>query len=92
MKRDCTTWFEYFGDEAEALRDTLSIDLVAFLESAYVTSADHMFFYYVDGLNSPNRLFEAAEVFNVAYSDDDPTRYIALYAMNDFGSHPIRLM
>jgi hypothetical protein len=94
FERDCKTWFNYFGEEAEALRlqNTLSIDLIAFLERAYVTNLDHSFFYYVDGLEPPSRLFEAAEVFNVLYSNNDPTRYVVLYAMNMFASHPVGLM
>jgi hypothetical protein len=84
FRQDCKTWFNHFGDAAEALRDTLSPDLVTFLESAYMTDTDHSFFYYVGGLDAPNKLFEAAEFSSVAYSDDDPIPYIALCAMNDF--------
>jgi hypothetical protein len=73
FERDCTTWFDYYGDEAEALRGTLSLDLAAFLESAYVTKTDHSFFHYVSGLGYPSGLVETAEFFNMAYSDGDPT-------------------
>ncbi|KAH3998352.1 hypothetical protein HBI25_116700 [Parastagonospora nodorum] len=30
--------------------------------------------------------------FYYAYSEDDHTRYIALYSTNDFESHPVGLM
>jgi hypothetical protein len=92
FERDCTTWFDYYGDEAEALRDTLSLDLAAFLESAYVAKTDHSFFHYVAGLDYPSGLFETAKFFNIAYSDGDPTRYVALYAINRFASDPVGLM
>jgi hypothetical protein len=92
FERDCKTWFDHWSEEADALRNTLSPDLVAFLERAYVTNTDHSFFYYVDGLWSPNMLIEEATIFNECYSEDDPTRYIVLYAMNDFASHQVGLM
>jgi hypothetical protein len=92
FERDCTTWFGYYSGEAEVLRDTLSLNLAAFLESAYVAQTDHCFFHYVAGLNYPSALFETAEFFNMAYSDGDPTRYVALYAMNRFASDPVGLV
>jgi hypothetical protein len=90
--RACTTWFDHYGDEAEALQNTLSPDLLAFLGRAYVAKTDHSFFHYVSGLDHPTGLFEAAVCFNDPYSGDDPTRYIALYVMNRFACHPVGLM
>jgi hypothetical protein len=92
FEQECKTWFDLWGDEAEALRNTLSPDLVAFLERAYATHADHSFFYYVSGLDYPSGLFEAAECISECYSQDDRTRYVVLYHMNRFGSHNVGLV
>jgi hypothetical protein len=92
FEQECKPWFDLWGDEAEALRKTLSPNLVAFLERAFVTNADHSFFYYVCGLDYPSGLFEAAECISECYSQDDRTRYIVLYHMNSFGSHNVGLV
>ncbi|KAF2850137.1 hypothetical protein T440DRAFT_468820 [Plenodomus tracheiphilus IPT5] len=90
--QDCKTWFDYFGPDAEALRDVLSTDLVAFLERAYVTDDTHSFFYYVGSLHHPSNILAAADFIKEVWSEDDETRYLVLYAMNMFGSHPVGLI
>jgi hypothetical protein len=92
FERECQTWFDHFGEEAEALRTTLSPDLLTFLRGAHITPLDHSFFYYVSGLYSPSAFFEHAELFNEVHSNDDLMRYIVLYAMGMFGNHPVGLM
>jgi hypothetical protein len=93
FERECKTWFSLWGDEAEALRNTFSPELVAFLERAYAVGIGHSFFWYVEGLDYPTGLFEAAHCFNEASDDDDPARYIVLYHMNNHGeSHVVGLL
>jgi hypothetical protein len=41
FEQECKPWFDLWGDEAEALRNTLSPNLVAFLERTFVTNVDH---------------------------------------------------
>ncbi|KAH3940458.1 hypothetical protein HBI56_097110 [Parastagonospora nodorum] len=71
------TLFISFSEGAEAIRRSLSLDLATFIERAYIANNRNSFFYYV---------------FKKAYSEDDHTRYIALYSTNDFESHPVGLM
>ncbi len=52
LERDRKAWFDYHGDEAEAIRGILSPDIIAFVERAYEVDCEdgHAFFYYVAGL------------------------------------------
>jgi hypothetical protein len=95
LEQNRKTWFEYHGDEAEAIRDTLSPDLIAFLERAYEVDCEngHSFFYYVAGLFSPALVHEQSDTFNHESADDDDLQIIVLYNMNySFGSHPVGLL
>lgn len=78
------SWFEYYGDEAEEIRDRLSPDLIAFLERAWEVGDDHSFFYYVSGLHHPSNMFGEEET--------EESRYLTLYAANDIAEHPVGLM
>ncbi|KAF2993162.1 hypothetical protein E8E13_000065 [Curvularia kusanoi] len=95
LERNRKTWFDYHGDEAEAIRDILSPDIIAFLERAYVVDWDggHAFFYYVAGLFTPSLVHELSETFNNDFSEDGMLQNIVLYNMNSsFGSHPVGLV
>ena len=89
------TWFDYHGDRAEAIRDILSPDIIAFLERAYEVDCEggNAFFYYVAGLFSPSLVHELSEPFNHDPSEDGMLQNIVLYNMNSsFGSHPVGLL
>ncbi|KAH4063780.1 hypothetical protein HBH50_186600 [Parastagonospora nodorum] len=95
LERNRKTWFDYHGDEAEAIRDILSPDIIAFLERAYEVDCEdgHAFFYYVAGLFSPSLIHELSETFNHDSSEDGILQNIVLYNMNSsFGSHPVGLV
>jgi hypothetical protein len=97
FRRKRQTWFEKYGDNAEAIRDLLSPDLTAFLERAYeVDHNGHSFFYYVNGLFSPQIVHEQSDSLNEPWWQDGEQgdmRHIVLYVMNySFGSHPMGLM
>ena len=85
----CKTWFDTFGDAAEAIRPQLSPDLVRFLEHARViqdpeTGADLCFFYWFKKLAGPESMFKQAEGWL------DYGRYgqlLVLYSMNNFTGH-----
>ncbi|CAN9200651.1 unnamed protein product [Alternaria alternata] len=85
----CKTWFDTFGDTAEAIRPQLSPDLVRFLEHARViqdpeTGADLCFFYWFKNLAGPKSMFKQAEGWL------DYGRYgqlLVLYSMNNFTGH-----
>jgi hypothetical protein len=87
LQRERKTWFDNYGDKAEAFHGTLSSDLIAFLERVYVTNENnYSFFYYVSCLYWPEGLFEDAQCLNEADYDESSTRYVALYMMNMFSS------
>jgi hypothetical protein len=95
FEQNCQTWFEYHGEQAEAISDLLSPDLIAFLEQAYEIDCEdgHSFFYFVSGLSGPGNIQEQMEVLNSACEEEGETRYVLLYVMNySFGSHPVGLM
>jgi hypothetical protein len=95
LERNRKTWFDYHGDEAEAIRDVLSPDIFAFLERAYVMDCEggHAFFYYVGGLFSPSLVHEISEIFDHDSEDGGMLQNIVLYNMNSsFGSHPVGLV
>jgi hypothetical protein len=88
------TWFDQHGDQAEAVSELLSPDLIAFLEGAYTVDCeyDHTFFYYVGGLAGPFNIQDNMETLNMVCEEGE-TPYILLYMMNyRFGSHPVGLM
>jgi hypothetical protein len=92
------TWFEKYGDDAEAIRDLLSPNLTAPLERAYEIDYDggHSFFYYVNGLFSPQIVHDQSDGLNEAWwqdGEEGALRQIVLYVMNySFGSHPMGLV
>lgn len=95
LERHRKTWFEYHGAEAEAIRQILSPNLIAFLERAYVVENEdgYAFFYYVSGLFSPVLVHELSETFNYESAEDGILQNIVLYNMNySFGSHPVGLL
>jgi hypothetical protein len=73
------SWFVFYGEDAEDMRDYLSPDLVAFLERAWEVGDDHSFFYYVSGLNHPTAMFSE-------HLKD--RRFLTLYTANDIAEHP----
>jgi hypothetical protein len=83
------TWFDTFGDDAEAVRAQLAPDLVRFLQQARVIhdpefAADLPFFYWLQNLASPNFMFEQAEDWS---DDGEDGRFLVLYEMNNFTGH-----
>ncbi|KAI4614255.1 uncharacterized protein J4E87_009653 [Alternaria ethzedia] len=57
------SWFQVFGEEAEAERSNLSPDLVQFLEQVQIPRVEEEgfypeFFYWVQGLSHPEYMFE----------------------------------
>jgi len=92
----CKTWKQYFATEFEeqAIPSVFSDDLIAFLEKARVPEDwnKHNLFYYVRGLVHPSYMMEATDFINEMYSEDERNRYILLYSMNQFGSHPLGLV
>lgn len=81
------TWFEIWGEAAEESRSLLSEDLVSFLERAHNIKNEDAgsFFYYVDGLMSPERMWHTNELRN---ADEESPRYLTLYGAHDMPSHP----
>ncbi|ORY13821.1 hypothetical protein BCR34DRAFT_480356 [Clohesyomyces aquaticus] len=75
------SWFEFYGGDADEVRERLSPHLVAFLERAWEVGDDHSFFYYVAGLNPPTGFFP----------DPENHRFLTLYAANDIAEHPVGL-
>ena len=66
LERNCKTWFNTFGEEAEAIRSDLASDLIKFLEQARFSydweNEKHVnFFYWVDNLAGPESMFEQEE-------------------------------
>jgi hypothetical protein len=98
LERLRQTWFEKYGDDAEAIRDLLSPNLTAPLERAYEIDYDggHSFFYYVNGLFSPQIVHDQSDGLNEAWwqdGEEGALRQIVLYVMNySFGSHPMGLV
>jgi hypothetical protein len=89
------TWFDYHGDQAEAISNLLSPDLIAFLERAHTIDCEdgHFFFYFVSSNSGPGDMEDQMEILNSACEEEDETRYVLLYIMNySFGSHPMGLM
>jgi hypothetical protein len=84
FEQECIPWLDRFGDEIDEVSEKLSPDLIAFLEGACIGGDKHTFFFYVDGLHAPGNLFEMVECINSVSSDDDETRFVALYGMNLF--------
>lgn len=89
LESACHTWFDTFGDEAEAVCPNLAPDLVTFLQRARViygleTGVHLDFFYWVQNLASPDFMFEHTE--DLA-DDEDDGRYLVLYAMSNFTGH-----
>lgn len=82
------SWFEFHGEEANAVRDSLSPHLVRFLEQAWEVGDDHSFFYYVNGLSYPSNLFTNS----LHNGNGDEKRFLTLYAANDLADHPDGLM
>lgn len=94
LERNRKTWFDYHGDEAEAVLDILSPDTIAFLERAYEVDCEdgHAFFYHMAGLFSASLVQELSETFNHDYSGNNMLENIVLSNMNSsFGSHPVGL-
>ncbi|PVH95813.1 hypothetical protein DM02DRAFT_689331 [Periconia macrospinosa] len=79
------SWFGYYRQDAENIRERLSPELIAFLERAWVVGDghDHSFFYYVCGLHHPNHFFS---------DNSSGSSNVTLYAANDIGEHPDGLM
>jgi hypothetical protein len=84
FEQECRPWLDCIGDDIEKVSGKLTSDLLAFLEGAYMGGDRHAFFFYVGGLNGPSCLFEMAECLNSIFSNDDQTRFVALYGMNLF--------
>ena len=62
------SWFEVFGDEAEAERSNLSPNLIQFLEQIQIPRVEEEgfypeFFYWVQGLSHPEYMFEFEDMF-----------------------------
>lgn len=92
FEETCKSWFEFHGDEAEAMRAIFSPDLTAFLERAY-KGHTHSFTYYVSALSCPHEILAGAEIFNHIFSEDAKPRYVVLYFMSGgFASHPVGLV
>jgi hypothetical protein len=87
--RECKSWFDYYGVQAEAMRDVLPPDLVAFLEQAYVAPSSRSFFYYVNGLCGPDSLINGADLLNTGWGGADGDRFVVLCSMNTFKSHAV---
>ncbi|KAK8085930.1 hypothetical protein PG994_000904 [Apiospora phragmitis] len=79
-------WFQHWGKRAEAVRPYLSPNLTAFLERAGAMGDGHSFFYYVNGLESPDVMW--AHQVGMAEDLTDPYRYVTLYSTNQFASYP----
>ena len=79
------SWFEQYGDDANAVRSSLSAELILFLERAWVPDAGrHSFFYYVWGLQHPKALYQNHETHN---SGSGFNRYLTLYDAHNMVSH-----
>ncbi|CAO2656576.1 Nn.00g053790.m01.CDS01 [Neocucurbitaria sp. VM-36] len=89
LESTCKTWFDTFGDEADAVRSDLAPDLVKFLTHARVVydpefGVDLHFFYWVQNLASPDFMFEQAEDLP---DQGENGRVLVLYAMSNFTGH-----
>ncbi|OTB10788.1 hypothetical protein K445DRAFT_322683 [Daldinia sp. EC12] len=65
------SFFEYYGDQANEIRERLDSTLVTFLESIVVAEDLPPFFFWVEGISSPAFMF--------FYSDTLPDRFVVLY-------------
>lgn len=103
FEASCPRWFDYFGTQAEAVRNDLAPDLVEFLKQARIpvlpSGSEFSFSYWVYSLTGPGSMFESPETFTIheydaADADDKywEKRFVLLYWMNDFGSHRLGLM
>jgi hypothetical protein len=93
FERNCKSWFDTFGEEAEAVRANLASDLITFLEQArysydWENEKYINFFYWVDNLAGPDRMFEQEGYFQ----DHGEKRYLILYTMNSYHNHPCGLV
>ena len=70
------SWFEVFGDEAEAERSNLSPGLIQFLEKIQIPRIEEEgfypeFFYWVQGLSHPEYMFEFEDMlWDYDYTND----------------------
>ena len=70
------SWFEVFGDEAEAERSNLSPGLIQFLEQVQIPRVEEEglypeFFYWVQGLSHPEYMFEIEDMlWDYDYEND----------------------
>ena len=70
------SWFQVFGEEAEAERSALSPDLVQFLEQVQIPRVEEEgfypeFFYWVQGLSHPEYMFEFEDMlWDYDYKND----------------------
>lgn len=79
---DRRSWWEFHGENAEALRGHLSPSLVKFLEHAQhgCDVNSHSFFYYVNGLMPPGGLW-------LNQGNEIGAKILTLYSANDIASH-----
>lgn len=91
------SWFEIYGEEAEAERSNLSPYLIQFLEQVQIPRVEEEgfypeFFYWVQGLSHPEYMFEFEDMLS-DYDDDkgedeeeegDEGRRLVLYAAGHF--------
>jgi hypothetical protein len=96
FEANCRIWDDYHGAEAAALHLDLAPDLVKFLKHARIAyipeSMDFSFFYWVNNLASPGLISSMEGDAADAEDQDWGKRYVNLYTMNDFGSHPLSLI
>ncbi|KAI0827519.1 hypothetical protein F5Y06DRAFT_283645 [Hypoxylon sp. FL0890] len=75
---DRRSFFQYYGDAADELRDRLDPALALFLELTITSEDLPAFFYWVSGLMLPNEMFLAEEMF----PEDERDRFVVLYRTN----------
>jgi hypothetical protein len=100
----CKTWIDTFDSVSEHFQDALnhlSLDLVRFLRRARVPVEYNLeFFYWIQGLSSPDFMVEMSEHFKYRGNMDESigdevlwnNRYFLLYPMNNFHGHFMSLV
>jgi hypothetical protein len=92
LESGCRTWFDTFGEEAEAIRSDLAPDLIRFLEHArFIRDPESKvnFFYWVQNLASPEYMLQMSDMFPYGSRNGKEwkQRYMVLYAMSNFTGH-----
>ncbi|OCK81872.1 hypothetical protein K432DRAFT_403430 [Lepidopterella palustris CBS 459.81] len=83
--RNLTTWWVYYGEEAQNISGRLTPSLIEFLKLAQMPEDSLSFTYHLDGLSHPSQMWYGLEDM------DDEFSAVVLYSANE-GSHRMGLV